>query len=196
MMQERHFIRYAAFIKDGCNCARFVTDALISGINNEKIKRKLIRSKWFTPSTIGNVVLSDNKNKVYEVSEEGKIKRFESSVVKENRRLFLDKLKDHSPSYIGTLHPKPIDVIHKKAQWLGGIAAGAWFELHPTEHIAEYFFKRISPYGNIDVHDVYIVNEHSFNYNHEYRFVHYSNCKFFHIEQNNMIYKFERKNQI
>ena len=32
-MQNRHFIRYAAFVKDGCNCARFVTDSLIASVN-------------------------------------------------------------------------------------------------------------------------------------------------------------------
>ncbi|MCB0383253.1 MAG: hypothetical protein KDD05_08135, partial [Psychroserpens sp.] len=52
--QNIGFIRYAAFIKDACNCARFVTDSLIASVTNPKIKSALLKSKNFTPSTIGN----------------------------------------------------------------------------------------------------------------------------------------------
>ena len=33
MMQDKGLMRYAAFIKDACNCARFVTDAIIASVN-------------------------------------------------------------------------------------------------------------------------------------------------------------------
>jgi len=46
----------------------------------------------------------------------------------------------------------------------------------------------------VDVDDVYLVDDTSFNYNSEYEFVHYSNCAFFHIKQNETVYKFTRKN--
>ena len=192
-MQNKHFIRYAAFIKNGCNCARFVTDSLIASVTDLNIKRKLKLSKWFTPSTVGNVLLADTENQVYEVSEIGVILIFEGSQKSENIRCFLDKLKDHKVQFIGTLEPKPVNSLHEKAQWLPGIAAGAWFELHDIEHDLEYFFKRISPHGNIDVHDRYVVNDSSFDYNLEFEFVHYSNCKFFHVKQNGEVFRFDRK---
>ncbi len=105
-MQAKGFIRYAAFIKDACNCARFVTDTLIASVTDKKIKRKLARSKWFTPSTIGNVVIADTENQVFLVSENGEINEFSSTVSKENQKLFLDTLKGYSPSLEGTILPK------------------------------------------------------------------------------------------
>lgn len=193
IMQEKHFIRYAAFIKDGCNCARFVTDALIASVTDAAIKKNLESSKWFTPSTVGNVLLADTENFVYEVSETGLISGFKGSQKSENIRCFLDKLKDHKVNLVGTLKPRPIDGLHEKGQWLSGIAAGAWFELHKTAHEVEYHYKRISPYGNIDVHDKFVVDDDSFDYDLEFEFIHYSNCKFFHVKQNGKVFRFERK---
>ncbi|MFH6767976.1 DUF6695 family protein [Gaetbulibacter aquiaggeris] len=192
-MQQKHFIRYAAFLKDACNCARFVTDTLIASVTDYNIKRKLISSKWFTPSTVGNVILADTEKQVYEVSETGIITEFKGSQMSENVRCFLDKLEGHEPNFIGTLKPKPIEELHEKAQWLSGIAAGAWFELHHIGHQMEYQFRRISPHGNIDVQDIFSVEDESFDYSQTFEFVHYSNCSFLHIQQSGKIYRFNRK---
>jgi hypothetical protein len=192
MMQEKHFIRYAAFRKDACNCARFVVDVLIASVTDEVMKKNLENSKWFTPSTVGNVLLSNTGDYSFEVSEEGKISEFTGTQKSENIRCFLDKLKDHEPSFVGTLEEKLVEGLHEKAQWLSGIAAGAWFELYKTEHDLQYMFKRISPHGNVDVHDTFLVDDASFNYEVEYEFVHYSNCKFFHVKQDGTVFRFER----
>lgn len=189
-MQQKHFIRYAAFIKDACNCARFVTDSLIAAVNNDAIKRKLIKSKRFTPSTVGNVIIADSQNNIFEVSENGAISNYQSSVHKDNRKYFLDRLKTYEPQFIGTTVPKPVKGLDANAQWLNGIAAGAWFELHRTEMAFEFSYRRISPYGNVDVHANYIVDDEAFKYEESFEFVHYSNCAFFHIKQNGKIYKF------
>lgn len=189
--QNLGFIRYAAFIKEACNCARFVTDSLIASVTNSKIKSALMKSKSFTPSTIGNVVIADTENDVYVVSDKGDIREFKSSVSKENRRLFLDVLKDYKPSLIGTLEPKHNDIKSEHAQWLSGIAAGAWFEIHDLNHHTEFRFRRISPYGNIDCDGIYKVDSEQFKMSIDYKFIHYSNCKFFHIKQNDKVYKFE-----
>ncbi|WP_299552606.1 DUF6695 family protein [Seonamhaeicola sp.] len=192
MMQEKHFIRYAAFIKDACNCARFVTDSLIASVTDQVIKKRLVKSKWFTPSTVGNVLLADTENHVYEVSQAGVLSEFTGSQKSENLRCFLDKLKDHEVNLVGTLEPKPNDEIHEAAQWLSGIAAGAWFELHETENELEYRFRRLSPYGHIDVDALFKVEDNMFTYQERFEFVHYSNCKFFHIQQNGTVFRFER----
>jgi len=83
-MQQRHFIRYGVFIKAASNCSRFVTTTLIASVNNESIKKKLIKSTRFTPSTVGNVVIADTGNYIYEVSDEGKISKFTSSGISLN----------------------------------------------------------------------------------------------------------------
>lgn len=192
-MQNKHFIRYAAFIKDACNCARFVTDALIASVTDVKIKKKLENSKWFTPSTVGNVLLADTEDYPFEVSETGEISKFEGSQKSENIRCFLDRLKDHKVNLKGTQLPKPVESLHNKAQWLSGIAAGAWFELHDLGSKTEYRFRRISPYGNLDCDAVFKVEDEAFDYNLDYQFVHYSNCKFFNIEQNGKVFRFDFK---
>ncbi|WP_418602624.1 DUF6695 family protein [Hwangdonia sp.] len=191
-MQNQHFIKYAAFIKNGCNCARFVTDTLIASITDSKIKKTLKNSKWFTPSTVGNVLLADTENQVFEVSETGNISKFKGSQQSENVRCFLDKLKDHKVNLVGTQIPKPVDGLHEKAQWLSGIAAGAWFELHDLGSKTEYRFRRISPYGHIDCDAVFKVEDRAFDCNSAYQFVHYSNCKFFNVEQNGRVFRFEK----
>ena len=190
-MQQRHFIRYAAFIKEATNCARFVTDALIAGVTNPSIKKKLIKSKWFTPSTLGNVVFADTKNKVYKLSEDGEISIFKSSVSTENKHLFLDQLKDHQPNLVGNLQPKPNCEKHEKAQWLSGIGGGAWFELYGLNHDFEYRFRRVSPDGHIDVDGIYRILNKGFDIHSNYYFTHYSNCKFFHVRQYDTDYRFE-----
>ncbi len=189
-MQHRDFIRYAAFVKDACNCARFITDTLIASVTNSVIKKKLQNSKWFTPSTIGNVVIADTENDVFVVSDQGEIKEFSSTVSKENRRLFLDTLKGYNPSIIGTLEPKHTDVKVEHAQWLGGIAAGAWFEVYDLKSHSEFRFRRISPYGNVDSDGIYKIDKEGFDINLDYQFIHYSNCLFFHIEQHSIQFRF------
>ena len=92
-MQDKHFIRYAAFVKDACNCARFVADTLIASLIDSKMKKNLENSKWFTPSTVGNVLLSNTENHPFKVSEKGIIPEFKGSQKSENIRCFLDKLK-------------------------------------------------------------------------------------------------------
>jgi len=193
MMQEREFIYYAAFKKEACNCARFVTDSLIASVTNLKIKKALESSKWFTPSTVGNVLLSNTGDYPFEVSETGEISEFKGSQQSENLKCFLDRLKDYKQNLVGTLKPKHVDGLDENAQWLPGIAAGAWYELFETNTKNEYRYRRISPYGNIDCDAIYLIEDASFIYNETYQFVHYSNCYFFHIEQKGKTYRFNRK---
>jgi len=190
-MQNKQFIRYAAFIKEATNCARFVTDTLIAGVTNRVIKRKLIKSNRFTPSTIGNVVISDNLGKVFKVSEKGEIDVFNSSASSLNRAMFIDRLNGHQPNFSGTLEPKHNPIKQEKAQWLPGIGGGAWFELHNINHHVEYRFRRISPHGNIDVDGIYQLKEKGFDINSSYEFAHHSNCKSVHVNQDDRMYRFE-----
>lgn len=191
-MQNRGFIRYAAFIKDACNCARFVTDTLIASVTDRTVKKKLKRSKNFTPSTVGNVILADTEAHVYELRENGQTSKFTGTQRSENIRCFLDRLKDHQPNFHGTLMPKQVTGLHEKAQWLSGIAAGAWFELHHNGSETVFRYRRVSPYGNVDVDCVYGIDNSGFDYHESFEFIQYSNCEFFHVKQKSSIYRFER----
>ncbi|NQX86360.1 MAG: hypothetical protein HRT67_10735 [Flavobacteriaceae bacterium] len=190
-MQKQQFIRYAAFKKKASNCARFVASVLIAGVTNENIRKKLLKSTRFTPSTIGNVAIAGVNNRVYEVSGKGVISEFKSTVSKENRRLFLDRLKNHQPNLEGNLEPRAVSHVAAHAQWLSGVAAGAWFELYVTDVNMHYRFRRISPYGNVDVDGVYKIDQSHFDYSLDYEFVHYSNCQFYHVRQNDKMFRFD-----
>ncbi len=192
-MQNKHFIRYAAFIKEACNCARFVTDTLIASVTNDFIKKKLVKSKWFTPSTVGNVLIANTEKCVFEISEKGIVSEFKGTQKSENLRCFLDRLKGYNPGFVGTLRPRKVKGLSQDAQWLSGIAAGAWYEIYKTEHINEYRYRRISPYGNIDCDALFLIEEKGFDIKKKYQFIHYSNCWFFNITQGNKTYKFVRK---
>jgi len=192
-MQKKHFIRYAAFLKEASNCARFVTNTLIASINDESLKRKLIKSNWFTPSTVGNVLIANTGEYPYEISPDGMVSEFKGSQRSENLRCFFDRLKSYHPSFIGTLKPKKVNQINKKAQWLSGIAAGAWFEIFETKKANEFRYRRISPYGNIDCDALFEIQQKGFKIDEQYQFIHVSNCLFFSIKQSNKIFKFVRK---
>lgn len=194
-MQQKEFIYYAAFKKEACNCARFVTNALIASLTNSKIKKALKRSKWFTPSTVGNVLLANTENYPFEVSEKGVIKEYKGTQKQENLKCFLDRLKNYKPNHVGTLKPKRVEGLSEKAQWLSGIAAGAWYEVFKTEVENEFRYRRISPYGNIDCDAIYIAEDSSFKFDEAFEVIHYSNCKFFHLKQNETIFRFNRKTE-
>src|SRR5690606_40823378 len=100
---------------------------------------------------------------------------------------------EHRPTPEGTLLPKPVATAHAHAQWPSGIAVGAWFELHTTSYEKVYRFRRISPYGNVDVDAHYELVTEGVNVRFAYRFGLYSNCAFFHVEQQERVYKFTYK---
>jgi hypothetical protein len=105
----------------------------------------------------------------------------------------LDKLGSFNPNLIGNLKPKPVSEACRNAQWLEGIGAGAWFEIHKTSETHIYKYKRISPHGNIDVEALFLMEDSNFNYDKPYEFIHFSNCKFFHIKQGETIFRFDKK---
>jgi len=190
-MLSRNFVNYAAFAKDACNCARFVTDALIASVTDLEVQQKLKHSKWFTPSTLGNVVISDTEDKIFKVSDTGEFLPYNTSVSRENRRLFLDRLKAHESNFEGNLQPKENHEKHEKAQWLSGIGSGAWFELHDVSHENMYRFRRVSADGDIDVDGLYRIENPEFDIDSEYEFVHHSNCKSFYVKQHDAVYQFQ-----
>lgn len=191
-LMEKGSFRYAAFKDESSNCARFVTSTLIASVTDEKILKSLNNSLLFTPSTVGNVVRANTQNQVFEVIDES-IFEFNSTIFKENFRCFLDKIPDHEYHVVGTLKPKLVEGLGDNAQWLSGIAAGAWFEISKSETYIEehYRIKRVSPKGNIDVDGLYKVDCITFNLDEVFEFVHDSNCHYCHVVQNEKKYRFE-----
>ena len=191
-LMEKGSFRYAAFKNESSNCARFVTSTLIASVTDEKILKSLNNSLLFTPSTVGNVVRANTQDQVFEVIGES-IFEFNSTVFKENFRCFLDKIPDHEYHVVGTLKPKLVEGLGDNAQWLSGIAAGAWFEISRSKTYIEehYRIRRVSPNGNIDVDGLYKVDCITFNLDEVFEFVHDSNCHYCHVVQNEKRYRFE-----
>ncbi|WP_046757142.1 DUF6695 family protein [Kordia jejudonensis] len=193
-MQRYGSIYYAAFKKGSCNCARFVTGTLIASLTDNRVRKALKKSTWFTPSTVGNVVLANTQTAIYEVTENG-VTLFTSTSQKETIRCFLDRLQGYVPDFVGTLEPKHVQGIADNAQWLPGIACGTWFELHPLPATSfSYRIRRISPYGNVDVDGVFKVNDPTFDIQKPYQFIHNSNCLYCNIKQDDKIYYFSFEN--
>lgn len=186
-MQRQGGIRYAAFLKGASNCARFVTTTLIASVTNNKIRKKLILSQNFTPSTVGNVVVSDTRNHVYEVND-GVISEFKSTKFKENKKYLFDRLLNHQVNLVGTMNPKSVKGLHQNAQWLSGIAAGAWYELtnHSDLQENEFRFRRVSPYGNVDI-DAVFTSKNGFTLENDFKVIHNSNCYYCTVEQEGRI---------
>jgi len=186
-MQRQGGIRYAAFLKIASNCARFVTTTLIASVTNNKIRNKLISSQNFTPSTVGNVVNSDTGNQVYEIND-GVVSKFESTKFKENKKYLFDRLPAHEVSLIGSIKSKPIEGLHQNAQWLSGVAAGAWYEItdHNTLQENEFRFRRISPNGNVDI-DAIFATKNGFILEKDFKVIHNSNCYYCTVKQDGKI---------
>jgi len=186
-MQRQGAIRYAAFLKNASNCARFVTTTLIASVTNERVKKKLVSSLGFTPSTVGNVVLADTNNHVYDVRG-GVISKFKSTKFKENKKYLFDRLPEHQVNFIGTLASKSVDGVHENAQWLPGIAAGAWYEFTLDIRLDdnEFRFRRISPNGNVDI-DAVFVAKNEFTLEKEFKIIHNSNCFYCTVKQDGRI---------
>jgi len=186
-MQRQGAIRYAAFKKNASNCARFVTTTLIASVTNNIIRKKLITSQNFTPSTVGNVVVSDTENQVYEVSG-GVISNFISTKFKENKKYFFDRLPNHKVNLVGTITPKFVPGLHENAQWLPGIAAGAWYEFTSDNRLRgnEFRFRRISPSGNVDI-DAVFTTKSGFILEKKFKIIHNSNCFYCTVEQDGKI---------
>ncbi|MEJ6793337.1 MAG: hypothetical protein QNK89_11580 [Lacinutrix sp.] len=114
------------------------------------------KSKWFTPSTVGNVLLANTHDFSFEVSDKALISEFTGSQKSENLKCFLDRLRGYKPNPVGTIIPKKVEGLDKKAQWISVIAAGAWYKIYEIQTVNQYRYKRISPYGNIDCDAIYI----------------------------------------
>jgi len=182
-LQVQGSVPYGAFQKNGSNCARFVTETILSATNNKAIIKALKWNKKFTPSTVGNVEKS-SAHEVFEVSD-GEIKIFNGSAFKENlknyfhkKRTIVDKVK--------------VKNLPENSQLLEGIGSNAWFEFVNEELPLNHFrIRRYNDWHQIDYDGVYVASE-NFDLNVPYQFVYDSNCEYCHILQNKRKIKFNR----
>lgn len=188
---EQKEVPYGAFIKNGTNCARFVTDTIIASSTNKKIKSDLKKSNLFTPSPIGNVIKGTTTNKIYNVKQQ-QLKPYNNrSILKEYRTSFFNKF-DIEPNLIGTELPNKEVFKPENATWLGGIGSGAWFKVEEQIDSETYKIVRYDSVGLKDFEGLFISNNSSFNLTETYTFRYPTNCKDVFIEQNKNIYALKK----
>lgn len=180
-------IPYGAFVKNGSNCARFVTDAILNSCGNKSIVLKLKTSNLLTPSPIGNAIKGTTEDDIY-VVENQKIDHYTNrSVIKEYGACFLKKF-DRELNLIGTELPNKALFDLENATWLGGIGSGAWFKITSKDDVNLYRIARYTVKGEKDFEGVFKIKDFSFNMDEAYEFVHPTNCVEVYIEQNSKEY--------
>lgn len=181
-LQQHGSMPYGAFIKEGSNCSRFVTETILAATKDVAIIKRLNHNKKFTPSAIGNVEKS-SCSKVYEVYE-GKVTIFEGSAFRENLKNYFHRKKD-TPFIEKNLPSLP-----ENAQQLTGIGSNAWFEISKEElHEKYYRIRRYNDLHEMDFDGIYITSS-NFNISKPYEFTYDSHCGYCHIIQDNKKIKF------
>ena len=181
-------VPYRAFYhREGSNCSRLVTDAILASTDNPKIRRYLLRNKSFTPSTVGNVEKAALSNPIYEVYE-GQIKLYSGTAFKENITNYFDK---NIPNIKNGNHKLPEHLMD--AQYLSGTGAGAYFLLKNNASFAKkvYEIKRYNDLGELDFTGLFRVLNPDFDSEMPFEFVYDSNCSYCHVAQNTKIFRFE-----
>lgn len=186
-------VPYGAFIKNGSNCARFVTDTLINSCTQKSIQVKLKRSYFLTPSPIGNVFRGKTTEDVYKVINQKIVKYKNRSILKEYNAAFFNKF-DVEPNLIGTELPDENKFSLKTGTWLSGIGSGAWFNIEEKTNNNTYKIARYSLNGEKDFECNFTINDCSFNVQKKHCFIHPTNCNEIYIKQNKQQYIFKKDN--
>ena len=149
-LQNRGSIPYGAFVKDGSNCSRFVTETLLASTSDSKIIKRLNWNKKFTPSTVGNVEKAATESDVYQVYD-GQLERFGGTAFKENLKNYFHK-KRNGVQVAADLIPPAAN-----AQLLTGIGSSAWFELQSNEQLpdSDFIINRYTEDNQLDFRGVF-----------------------------------------
>tara|TARA_B100000809_G_scaffold38098_1_gene33332 strand:- start:22135 stop:23148 length:1014 start_codon:yes stop_codon:yes gene_type:complete len=192
-LQNEIEVPYGAFIKNGSNCARFVTDTMIVSTTNKKIKNKLKRSYLVTPSPISSVLRGRSAGYLCLETLNQEIKSYENKyVLVEHKKCLFSKVSQ-TKNDVGSVKPDLKVFTSENGQWLGGIGSGAWFELgESASNDNTYKIIRRNAKGIVDLDDLFILDNSGFSNDKPYVFQHGSNCKQCVILQNNTAYCFKR----
>ena len=189
---QRKEIPYGAFVKNGSNCSRFVTDTLIASCTKRKLKFKLKKSNLLTPSPIGNVILASSNNIIFKVFNQ-KIALYKNrSILKEYKDAFLNKF-DIEPNLIGTEKPNKAIFELENGTWLGGIGSGAWFHIEKQIDDKNYLIARYNAPGIKDFEGEFTINKNSFSIDEKFEFLHPTNCQEMFVIQNSEAFIFTIK---
>ena len=183
-LQNKGSIPYGAFVKNGSNCARFVTETILISTKNKKIIKKLNHNKRFTPSAIGNVEKAAN-SALYEVFD-GKINNYLGSAFKENLINYFHRQKDLF------LYKKASSKLPINAHKLSGIGSSAWFTIEFLSDSKDLY--RIKRFNEAHIVDYvgWFKTEDEFDIRKSFKFTYDSHCEFCHVIQNGKKIRFNK----
>ncbi len=181
-LQGQGSIPYKAFGKVGSNCARFVTETILSSTTDSDIIKYLKRNKKFTPSTVGNVEKCASGEGVYEVFN-GVVHPYNSTALRENLTNYFDK-QVPEPQVAKDEANLP-DNVH----FLEGTGSCAYFHLEPLSE-TKGIVRRYTEFGKQDFEGIATLPS-GFSITKEYTFVYDSNCSYCTIAQGDSFFRLE-----
>ena len=192
LIQQKE-IPYGAFIKNGTNCARFVTDTIINSTTKNSMKLKLKSSFLLTPSPIGNTIKGKTSSTIYQVLNQ-QISIYKNRSILKEYKLFFAKKLNTEVNLIGTEQPDKKLFSLLNGTWLGGIGSGAWFSLSPTKIEGRYIISRFTDRGYKDFEGFFKSSTPGFNPEEPHEFVYPTNCSVAYIIQDTNIYVYRKVN--
>jgi hypothetical protein len=184
-LQKQGSIPYGAFVTDGSNCSRFVTDTVLAATNNKNIRLRLSINKQFTPSPLGNVQKAATISQIFTVHKQ--------QLTVYNKSVFIENLTNYFKRKPKNLSRGSIKQIFLPAgvQYLHGIGSGAYFLLEKKDKKYSYRIRRFDDFGNCDCDGVFEVNDADFDAKQLFYFIHDSNCNYCHVQQQGYIFRFD-----
>jgi hypothetical protein len=201
LIQTTPYRSYGPFILGGANCSRFVAQTIAKSIKGTGFK--FLFPWYFTPAPLGNIFYSsgkrllklDQSGEVIELFVKGEGKQF--NFMKEIM-MFKDGETTPNPNEASlnkTEAPLKRINVSERAQWLGGIGAGAWYEI---KDISENNIKvaRHQANGFNDFTSEFQGPAQQINFKEPYKFLYGSHGSKVILSQNDKTFVFTKKRSV
>ena len=195
-LERRGSIPYNAFGKQNLNCARFVREALLRSVTDQKILRKLRYNPEPTATPLGSIIWGASPSDYYRI--------WQGEIALEKRSIYQLMWK-----YFFTNAPNEYNIRFKTgkgafqvpdqqpelpgAQWLGGFSCGGWFHFDKPENLDNglYRIRKITDKHQLIFDNLFQVNDPSFDPTKPFEVVHDCTALFCTARQEGKHYKFD-----
>lgn len=148
-MQDRGLVAYGPFEPNGSNCARFVGNALRSGVIAESVLDKIEQTFNIAPSVLSLVDAGNSYDYHFEITEDT-LYTSTQDLDKLQRSCLFDWGKDGyegKNGLDGSQRPRPDVEADDNWRWLIGTGCGAWFHIEKTNHPLQYLISKYDERG-------------------------------------------------
>lgn len=191
-------ILYGALAKNNNSCSRFVAQTMVAALPaKDRRIQKLFYPESLKASPTSNVANATPDNTIYcyyqHILTSRKMSRFQSlrfqiGLLKENFTVKgAKKLGCDKKAGFAEIPEKP-GRIPNKAQWIGGIGEGAWFDIVPARENL-YEISKFNYQGQLE-YKVEAYNAENFDIRRPYEFTYHFTFNEYSVLQNDKIYTF------